>query len=79
MSDATSTQVAATGRDGFGRNQLIALAVPGVILTGALVLVLTGKLSAAEWVDLAQVLGATSVVSTNGGSAVVKAVQAWRG
>ena len=78
MSDATAMQ-AVPSRDGFGRNQVIAMAVPGAILAGALVLVMTGKLSAAEWVDLAQVLGATSVVSTNGGSAVVKAVQAWRG
>lgn len=77
MSDAT--QVATEPRDAFGRNQVIAMAVPGVILTLSLVLVAIGKLPASDWVNLAQVLGATSVVSTNGGSAIVKAVQAFRG
>ena len=66
-------------RDSFGRNQVIAMAVPGAILAMSMVLVEIGKLPASEWVQLAQVLGATSVVSTNGGSAIVKAVQAWRG
>lgn len=81
MSDAApeAVQVKAKEREGFGRNQIIAVAFPAMILAMALCLVVLGKLGASEWMGMAQWLVGISVVSVNGGSAAVKVAQALRG
>ena len=76
---AEQEETKAPERDGFGRNQIIAVAFPTLVLAMALGLVAVGKLGASEWMGMAQWLVGISVVSVNGGSAAVKVAQALRG
>ena len=62
----------------LGRNQLIGIGMTAVPMVFGFALVAMGKLDAARWLELAQNLTGIGVGGTLGGSALIKAIEAWR-
>jgi len=63
----------------LGRNQIIGVGLTAAPVALGFVLVILGKLDAGRWIEMSQTLASVGVGGTLGGSAVIKAVKAWRG